>query len=40
MSAEANRNVQKLRSYCTVLRSPMSRPSRPALLIIENLCGA
>ena len=40
MSAEANRNVQKLRSYCTVLRLPMNRPSRPAILIIENLCGA
>jgi hypothetical protein len=40
MSAEANRNVQKLRSYCTVLPLPMSRPSHPALLIIENPCGA
>jgi hypothetical protein len=40
MSAEANRIVQKFWSYCTVLRLPMSRPSRPALLIIENPCGA
>lgn len=40
MSAEANRIVQKLWSYCTVLRLPMSRPSRPAHLIIENPCGA
>ena len=37
--AEANRIVQKLWSYCTVLRLPMSRPSRPGLLIIENPCG-
>jgi hypothetical protein len=40
MSAEANRIVQKFWSYCTVLRLPMSRPSRPGLLILENLCGA
>ena len=40
MSAEANRNVQKLRSCCTVFRLPMSRRSRPDLLIIENPCCA
>jgi len=39
MSAEANRIVQKLWSYCTVLRLPMSRPTRHVLLIIEILCG-
>ncbi len=39
MSAEANRIVQKLWSCCTVLRLPMSRPSRPGHLIIENPCG-
>jgi hypothetical protein len=32
--------VQKLWSFCTVLRLPMSRPSSPGLLIIENPCGA
>ena len=37
---EANPIAQKLCSYCTVLRLPMSRPSRPDLLIIENPCGA
>ncbi len=36
---EANPIAQKLCSYCTVLRLPMSRPSRPDLLIIENPCG-
>ena len=40
MSTEANRIVQKLWSYYTVLRLPMSRPSRPDLLIIENPCGS
>jgi hypothetical protein len=40
MSTEANRIVQKLWSYCTVLRSPISKPSHPALLIIENPCRA
>ncbi len=40
MSAEASRIVQKLWIYCTMRRLPMSRPSRPALLIIENTCGA
>jgi hypothetical protein len=32
--------VQKLWSFCTMLRLPMSRPSSPGLLIIENPCGA
>ena len=40
MSTEANRIVQKLWSYCTVPRSPISKPSRPALLIFENPCRA
>ena len=40
MSTEVNRIVQKLWINCTVLRLPMSRPSRAALLIIENPCGA
>jgi hypothetical protein len=40
MGAEANRIVLKLWSSCTVLPLPMSRPNRPALLIIENPCGA
>jgi hypothetical protein len=40
MSTEVNRIVQKLWINCTVLCLPMSRPSRPAFLIIENPCGA
>ena len=36
MSAEAKRIAKKLCSYCTVLRLPMSMPTRPGLLIIEN----
>jgi hypothetical protein len=40
MGTEANRIVQKLWSCCTGHRLPMSRPSRPGLLIIENPCVA
>ena len=36
---EAKHIVYKLWSYCTVLRLPMSMPTRPGLLIIENPCG-
>ena len=33
-------DLRLLFSVGTVLRLPMSRPSSPGLLIIENLCGA